>query len=1029
MFDFEHSSVIYLCGFGTLRLLRSEVSSLIVSMPQNDLMKYFKEDLRSRNNRTRIECVDLVGFVIDNHGAEIVGQLKSLQLVASLTAERDGEIRKAALNTLATGYKIFGDDIWRYVGKLKKDQRSVLDVDLNGSARNMDKRNEGKPGEARAVFRRSVRENGDAIVSWVKKKTGPGISYDAQRNRSSSGRGFRRFIILLEGSNRATFLKEKSNLFTETEEPMKRPKRIVDVGCGIGGSSRYLARKYEAQCQGITLSPIQAQMAEGLAVSQGLANKDNLLGKFTRTLGEKLLADMRGMVARDEHRFRRAGGVVLGPSILGQSEEFAKAMFPLRSVMVLETMANVGLLYFLFLIEVEMDPAVIHRTGRKALAIAIGGMILPFIIGISFSFILQQKSHTSTKNQAIVILFLGVALSVTAFLVFACILAELKLLSSNIARIAMASTLINDVCAWILLAIAIALAENDTTSMAALWVIVSSVAFVVCCIFLVRPLVTWMMKRTPKGEAISEFYVCLILTRVMVAGFITDAIVTHSVFGAFMFGLVIPNGQLSVMLVEKLEDFVSGLLLPLFFSMSGLKTNFLAITRAITWGYLILVIVLAFLGKIAGTLVVAMYYQMPFYEAFTLGLLMNTKGLVEMIVLNVGREQQVLDDRAFAIMTIVAVAMTTIITPIVTTIYKPSKRFAPYKRRSIQILKPEAELRVLVCIHTPRNVPTIIKLLEASHPTKNSPFCIYVLHLVELTDRVSAMLIVHSTQGSGSPALNRTQAQSNQIINAFENFKQRVTCVSVNPLTAISPYTTMHEDICNLAEDKHVAFIIIPFHKQQTVDGGMQVANAAFRFINQNVLANAPCSVGILVDRGLTGSVCLGASNQALSYAWRMSEHPGISLTVMRFIAGDNAIDPTRVETSAEPNSPTTLTVVIDSDRDIQLDEDYIKEFRARTVNDSIIYKEKVVFGRGQGMVLPLTAGLTDWSECLELGAIGVLLASLDFAATMSVLVVQQYLGNGHGDGLEMPNSPIQHHEQYSNFSSHRPRAQALFYE
>ncbi|CAL5437031.1 unnamed protein product [Camellia sinensis] len=1018
MFDFEHSSVIYLCGFGTLRLLRSEVSSLIVSMPQNDLMKYFKEDLRSRNNRTRIECVDLVGFVIDNHGAEIVGQLKSLQLVASLTAERDGEIRKAALNTLATGYKIFGDDIWRYVGKLTKDQRSVLDVDLNGRARNMDKRNEGKPGEARAVFRRSVRENGDAIVSWVKKKTGPGISYDAQRNR--------------------------------TEEPMKRPKRIVDVGCGIGGSSRYLARKYEAQCQGITLSPIQAQMAEGLAVSQGLANKRQLARE----------ADMRGMVA--------PGGVVLGPSILGQSEEFAKAMFPLRSVMVLETMANVGLLYFLFLIEVEMDPAVIHRTGRKALAIAIGGMILPFIIGISFSFILQQKSHTSTKNQAIVILFLGVALSVTAFLVFACILAELKLLNSNIARIAMASTLINDVCAWILLAIAIALAENDTTSMAALWVIVSSVAFVVCCIFLVRPLVTWMMKRTPEGEAISEFYVCLILTRVMVAGFITDAIVTHSVFGAFMFGLVIPNGQLSVMLVEKLEDFVSGLLLPLFFSMSGLKTNFLAITRAITWGYLILVIVLAFLGKIAGTLVVAMYYQMPFYEAFTLGLLMNTKGLVEMIVLNVGREQQVLDDRAFAIMTIVVVAMTTIITPIITTIYKPSKRFAPYKRRSIQILKPEAELRVLVCIHTPRNVPTIIKLLEASHPTKNSPFCIYVLHLVELTDRVSAMLIVHSTQGSGSPALNRTQAQSNQIINAFENFKQRVTCVSVNPLTAISPYTTMHEDICNLAEDKHVAFIIIPFHKQQTVDGGMQVANAAFRFINQNVLANAPCSVGILVDRGLTGSVCLGASNQvshqvavmffggvddreALSYAWRMSEHPEISLTVMRFIAGDNAIDPTRVETSAEPNSPTTLTVVIDSDRDIQLDEDYIKEFRARTVNDSIIYKEKVVnngentmaairsidntlydlfiVGRGQGMVLPLTAGLTDWSECLELGAIGVLLASLDFAATMSVLVVQQYLGNGHGDGLEMPNSPIQHHEQYSNFSSHRPRAQALFYE
>ncbi|KAI7979458.1 Cation/H(+) antiporter 15 [Camellia lanceoleosa] len=95
---------------------------------------------------------------------------------------------------------------------------------------------------------------------------------------------------------------------------------------------------------------------------------------------------------------------------------------------------------------------------------------------------------------------------------------------------------------------------------------------------------------------------------------------------------------------------------------------------------------------------------------------------------------------------------------------------------------------------------------------------------------------------------------------------------------------------------------------------------------------------------------------------------------------------------------------------------------------DNTLY-DLFIVGRGQGMVSPLTAGLTDWSEFPELGAIGDLLASSDFAATMSVLVVQQYLGNGHGDGLEMPNSPIQHHEQYSSFSSHRPRAQALFYE
>ncbi|XP_020521683.1 protein MOR1 isoform X2 [Amborella trichopoda] len=124
------------------------------------LFLYILEGLRSKNNRTRIECVDLIGFLMDNHGAEISGQLKALQLVAGLTSERDGEIRKAALNTLATAYKNLGEDVWRYVGKLSDAQKGMLDDRFKWKAREMDKRKEGKPGEARATLRRSVRDNG-----------------------------------------------------------------------------------------------------------------------------------------------------------------------------------------------------------------------------------------------------------------------------------------------------------------------------------------------------------------------------------------------------------------------------------------------------------------------------------------------------------------------------------------------------------------------------------------------------------------------------------------------------------------------------------------------------------------------------------------------------------------------------------------------------------------------------------------------------------------------------------------------------
>ncbi|KAL0409405.1 UNVERIFIED_CONTAM: Cation/H(+) antiporter 15 [Sesamum radiatum] len=134
-------------------------------------------------------------------------------------------------------------------------------------------------------------------------------------------------------------------------------------------------------------------------------------------------------------------------------------LFPLRSVMVLETMANVGLLYFLFLVGVEMDIVhVIKSSGRKAMIIAITGMILPFLIGVSFSFLLHQTAQYVKLGTFII--FLGVALSVTAFPVLARILAELKLVNTEIGRIAMASALLNDMCAWILLAVALAIAES-----------------------------------------------------------------------------------------------------------------------------------------------------------------------------------------------------------------------------------------------------------------------------------------------------------------------------------------------------------------------------------------------------------------------------------------------------------------------------------------------------------------------------------------------------------------------------------------
>ncbi|KAL6013180.1 hypothetical protein ACLOJK_003672 [Asimina triloba] len=411
------------------------------------------------------------------------------------------------------------------------------------------------------------------------------------------------------------------------------------------------------------------------------------------------------------------------------------------------------------------------------------------------------------------------------------------------------------------------------------------------------------------------------------------------------------------------------------------------------------------------------------------------------------------------------------VTPAVTSIYRPMRRFAPYKRRTIQRTRLDQELRVLVGIHNPRSIPTMINLLEATHPTKHSPLSIFALHLVELTGRATAMMIAHNYSKSSSAAhfkhhthsrapVNRTQAYSDQIANALDNYQQQSLGVSASTHTAISPYSSMHEDICNLAEDKRVALILLPFHKEQTLDGAMESANPAFRSINSSVLANAPCSVAILVDRGLATAARAPSSmahhvivlffggpddREALACAWHMAEHPAVRLTVVRFVEdGGSAAAPSGMLhlDAADKSDSKMLTMTTEEERERQLDEDYLNQFRLQHAsNEAVVYAEKVVgngedmveairrldsvydlfiVGRGQGSS-PLTAGLTDWSECPELGAVGDLLASSDFAATATVLVVQQYVGVMPADGVATPDSPGIQIEQYLD-NIRRPR-------
>ncbi|XP_075485981.1 cation/H(+) antiporter 18-like [Primulina tabacum] len=709
------------------------------------------------------------------------------------------------------------------------------------------------------------------------------------------------------------------------------------------------------------------------------------------------------------------GGILLGPSALGRNQKYLQAIFPARSLTVLDTLANLGLIFFLFLVGLELDPRALKKTGKKALAIALTGISVPFLIGIGTSFALRATVSKGV-SQAPFLVFMGVALSITAFPVLARILAELKLLTTDVGQMAMSAAAVNDVAAWILLALAIALSSTGHSPVVALWVFLCGCGFILFCIIVVPPVFKWMVRRCPEGEPADEVYICATLAAVLAAGFVTDTIGIHALFGAFVLGVLVPKeGPFAGALVEKIEDLVSSLFLPLYFVSSGLKTNIATIQGPQSWGLLVLVIFTACFGKIVGTLVVSLCCKVPFKDALTLGFLMNTKGLVELIVLNIGKDRGVLNDQTFAIMVLMALFTTFITTPIVIAIYKPAQMaISDFKHRTIWRKEASTQLRMLACFHSSRNVPSLINLMEASRGTgKKGGLRIYAMHLMELSERSSAIRMVHKARMNGLPFWNKGgDSDSNQIVVAFETF-QNLSQVSVTPTTAISRMSTMHEDICSSAARKRIAMIILPFHKHQRLDGQLETTRADLRHVNLKVLEHAPCSVGIFIDRGLGGTSHVSASNvdytitsfyfgghddrEALSYGALMAEHPGINFNVVHFIVDPKVVGGRIHLDINDRNGPESR-----SD-----DQEFLEDFKKRASKDGPIKLEEIVvrddaetveamrahsrcnlFIVGRMPEGHLATALNKRSECSELGPIGNLLIS---SGTASVLVVQQY--------------------------------------
>jgi Kef-type K+ transport system membrane component KefB len=357
-------------------------------------------------------------------------------------------------------------------------------------------------------------------------------------------------------------------------------------------------------------------------------------------------------------------GLLLGPSLLGRvAPDLSAFVLPTQIAPFLGILSQVGVVLYMFLVGVELDFSLVKHRTHTTIAISHASIILPFLLGSALALALYPRLSSGDVPFTVFALFCGVSMSVTAFPVLARILTDRGIQKTRLGTIALTCAAVDDVSAWCLLALVVSIAKTEAH--AALWTLASSLVYVALMILVVRPalirLVRWQEKSGPLTRTtLAALFVLLLAS----AGF-TEYIGIHGVFGAFALGAIIPHDSaLARELKAKLEDIVLVLLLPAFFAYTGLRTQVGLVSGAAEWLLCLVIIAVASVGKFGGTMVAARLSGLDWRESASLGILMNTRGLVELIVLNIGLDLRVISPRLFAMLVLMALVTTMATTPI-----------------------------------------------------------------------------------------------------------------------------------------------------------------------------------------------------------------------------------------------------------------------------------------------------------------------------------------------------------------------------
>jgi Kef-type K+ transport system membrane component KefB len=384
----------------------------------------------------------------------------------------------------------------------------------------------------------------------------------------------------------------------------------------------------------------------------------------------RLMAVAFRFIRQPEVMGEMAAGILLGPSLLGRiSPAMMNGLFPAGGLGSLYVLSQLGLVLFMFLVGLEVRPGSLRGSAKSVIIASQASIMAPFLLGGVLAWSIYPRLGNGAPRLPFV-LFLGAAMGITAFPVLARILADCKLTHTRVGMFALSCAAIDDVTAWCLLAVITVIARPEANQNPLPWRFAALIGYILAMVFLVRPALRRLLpaSATPDRARFGAAMIFLLLSV-----WATEALAVHALFGAFLAGIVMPKGgQLQEGLRDRLESVTLVLLLPLFFAYTGLRTSIALLNSVELWLLCALIVTVAVGSKLLVSGVIVHASGMPWRESLAVGVLVNTRGLVELVILNVGLDLHILSPTLFSMMVIMALATTLMTAPLIDWILPPS---------------------------------------------------------------------------------------------------------------------------------------------------------------------------------------------------------------------------------------------------------------------------------------------------------------------------------------------------------------------